>query len=214
MAMLDRRKQNLGSQEGAERRKSLPLRRELAEKLGNAVIQIEAERKEREELERKIATLEEEKYTDSLTGLLNRRSFDEKFPELVDIAQRNSEPLALLFVDSNNLHTLNKTMGHSEGDSLLKKIAATLKETARVTDLVARTGGDEFTVVLTGFKPVAGVTEQELMDDNMARYQSTLGSRATLGIALLRPAETASELYDRADAACTANKPNTDRSAA
>ncbi len=216
--MEDRRQRDIGPPKGVERR-GAPRRRELAQALGNAVLEIEHERFLRQAAEEESVKLRKEVYTDKLTGAASRRAFDEKFPELVEIAHTNNEPLAFLFFDGNKIHDFNKKYGHQAGDRVLQKIAQTLKKTARPTDLVARLGGDEFGVVLTGFKPMPGVTEAELIDDTIARYGKEIRGGiselrlpgdprvgASFAIEVLRVGESPKELYARADAACTALK--------
>ena len=209
--MAERRKQDQRPISGIERRKG-PRRRDLSRALGEYVMEFEKEKTERLTLEEKNRVLETERYTDSLTGLANRRSFDEKLPELVDIANRNGEPLALMFVDCNDLHGFNKVHGHAAGDEFIKWTAHTIRDLTRPTDLVARNGGDEFAVVFTGFKPLPGVSEKELFEDTEKRFKDALGDRATIGIATLRPDETYSELFNRADTANSAAKPPSSRS--
>lgn len=205
--MSERRKENLQPPTGVERRASPPRRRELSKALGEAVTKYEEERAAREELEREKAVLESERYVDPKTGLGSRRAFDEKFSVLVDIAHTNNEPLAFLFFDANNLHNLNKREGHAAGDKFLASIASKLKAISRDTDMVTRNGGDEFGIVLTGFKPLPGVGDAELVEDTLKRYKETLGSDAAVGIAILRLGESPEELYARADATSTADKP-------
>src|SRR3989344_6049147 len=82
-------------------------------------------------------------YRDPLTGVENRRAFDEKLAVLIDIHQAHSEPLAIILIDLDNFHEINETFGHQGGDDVLKRTASTLRSTARDTDTVTRTGGDE-----------------------------------------------------------------------
>jgi diguanylate cyclase (GGDEF)-like protein/PAS domain S-box-containing protein len=84
-------------------------------------------------------------YHDQLTGLYNRRFFDEELKRL-DTAR--NLPIALLFADINGLKTINDGFGHNRGDLMICQFAEELKKTCRSDDIIARTGGDEFVILL------------------------------------------------------------------
>lgn|GEM_PF-843429 len=87
--------------------------------------------------------------TDALTGLANRRAFDQRLAEEVSRAARHRVPLALLVVDIDHFKPYNDHYGHPAGDACLRQVAAVLRESAgRPTDLVARLGGEEFALLL------------------------------------------------------------------
>ena len=100
------------------------------------------ERKRSEEL-RRLALLDE------LTGLNNRRGFLLLADHQLIVSKRDKKPLALLFIDLNNLKMINDSFGHKEGDRAISDAGAILKETFRESDIVARVGGDEFCVLMT-----------------------------------------------------------------
>ena len=100
------------------------------------------ERKRSEEL-RRLALLDE------LTSLNNRRGFMLLADHQMTMSKRDKKPLALLFIDLNNLKTINDTFGHKEGDRAITDAAGILKQTFRESDIVARVGGDEFCVLMT-----------------------------------------------------------------
>jgi len=86
---------------------------------------------------------------DWLTGLLNRRRFDEELQRAAAESVRYGTPATLLVCDLDNIKLVNDTLGHSVGDELIKSVASVLGERVRKTDVVARMGGDEFAVLLT-----------------------------------------------------------------
>lgn len=86
--------------------------------------------------------------TDSLTGLLNRRSFDAQLELAFEDSREGSSELSLLMIDVDNFKLYNDTYGHIRGDECLKQIAACLLGAVRGRDLVARYGGEEFAVIL------------------------------------------------------------------
>lgn len=191
---------------------NLKQRRALAIQLIQAIEEIKQLRREKEVLETKL-------YTDSLTGIANRRAFDEKLQDLVTIAHSNNEPLALLIADVDGLKRTNDNLGHDKGDELLKSVANAFADAARATDLVGRFGGDEFYAILPGFRPIERQTEEDLFRSTESRYREVFKKQVGLlslpdelkvdvsfGIAILGPNETAKDLYRRADEACRVNK--------
>jgi len=87
--------------------------------------------------------------TDALTGVMNRRAFDEAIQAAVRKAKDDASPLTVLMLDVDRFKTYNDTYGHQKGDDCLKAIAQCLQQTAqRPTDIVARYGGEEFCIVL------------------------------------------------------------------
>ncbi len=85
---------------------------------------------------------------DGLTGILNARAFKESAGNLLNLALRHNHPMVLGYIDLDGFKAVNDTMGHTEGDRVLKHIAGLLEENVRKVDLVARLGGDEFAVFL------------------------------------------------------------------
>ena len=88
-------------------------------------------------------------WTDPLTRLPNRRTFDQRIGEAFSSARRGSRGFAVLYLDVDHFKDINDTLGHAKGDLLLKEVAARLKATMRETDVAARFGGDEFAVLQT-----------------------------------------------------------------
>jgi diguanylate cyclase (GGDEF)-like protein len=94
--------------------------------------------------------LEELAVTDGLTGVANRRAFNDRLDLEVERAKRSSQPLSLVMIDLDRFKRLNDTLGHLEGDAALVQLGALLGEKRRAVDLVARYGGEEFMVLLPG----------------------------------------------------------------
>lgn len=97
--------------------------------------------------ERRMAELA---LSDPLTGLANRRRFDERLPEALARSRRQRGGLGLMFLDIDHFKRVNDTFGHAAGDAVLVESGARLKEAVRATDFVARLAGDEFVVILEG----------------------------------------------------------------
>ena len=89
---------------------------------------------------------------DELTGLPNRRQFEEKLAQAVARSRRESRPMALLFLDVDRFKQINDTHGHGVGDEVLKEFAQRLRRCVRLTDTVARLAGDEFVIILEGLR--------------------------------------------------------------
>lgn len=92
--------------------------------------------------------IEYQAYHDALTGLANRRLFQEHLTLAIALAQRKRRPVAVLFLDLDHFKVVNDSLGHTLGDTLLREIATRLRTSIREGDVVARVGGDEFTIVL------------------------------------------------------------------
>jgi diguanylate cyclase len=101
------------------------------------------------ELHRKTLLLEEAATLDSLTGLFNRRRFEAELNAATDGALAG-RPCALLCLDLDHFKQINDTYGHDVGDDLLREVGRRLTRVARGTDVVARVGGDEFAVLMSG----------------------------------------------------------------
>lgn len=89
-------------------------------------------------------------YHDALTGLANRRLFDDSLQQATKDATVQSDPFAIMFIDLDNFKRINDTLGHDAGDKLLVSISKRLKGFANEDTIVARNGGDEFTLLLKG----------------------------------------------------------------
>jgi len=93
-------------------------------------------------------TAEEQAFTDTLTGLKNRRALDRVLTRVTD--ERSVQRFGLMHIDLDYFKSVNDTYGHAAGDYVLQQAARIMVEETRVDDIVARTGGDEFVVVLMG----------------------------------------------------------------
>jgi diguanylate cyclase (GGDEF)-like protein len=102
------------------------------------------ERSELFELSRELKKIS---ITDALTGLLNRRYFQERATEEIDRSKRYGQPLALVMIDVDDFKFYNDRHGHPAGDDVLKTVGAVIKSTVRTVDVVARYGGEEFAIL-------------------------------------------------------------------
>ncbi len=148
--------------------------------------------------------------TDALTGLLNRRGFDERLADEASRAARSSQPLSLVMVDIDRFKAYNDRYGHQAGDECLKQVAAALRTgVRRPADVVARYGGEEMTLILPDTdQQGAWELAEQLRESVRALEIAHAGSEkrivtVSLGVATLDPGSTISamELVRRADAA-------------
>ena len=138
--------------------------------------------------------------SDGLTGVANRRRFDEVLETEYSRLRRSGAPLSLIFLDVDSFKAFNDTYGHIEGDECLKKIAATLQKLLlRASDFVARYGGEEFAVVLPETDHVGAVTLAEKIRSRVAALMiphSTSGVEeyvtVSLGVVTLNCTESSS----------------------
>jgi len=85
---------------------------------------------------------------DALTGINNRRFFEQRLPEEISRSKRTETPISCLFVDVDHFKHFNDTYGHATGDLILKQVAGIIRKELRATDVVGRYGGEEFVVLL------------------------------------------------------------------
>lgn len=105
------------------------------------------------------AQLSRQAHYDTVTGLSNRVSFNERFDHALQMAERHKRICALLYVDLDGFKPINDQMGHHIGDELLAGVATIMLKCVRKTDTVARIGGDEFAIILTEIDNKADATE-------------------------------------------------------
>ena len=140
---------------------------------------------------------EEASRVDGLTGLPNRRSWDETLAVEEARAERTMSQLAIAVVDLDGLKHANDSGGHRAGDALLRTTAATLRACTRSTDTVARLGGDEFAVLAVDWEDEEAATLAERLRAALA----AVGVAASVGSAVHRRDTFIEHTFDRADAA-------------
>lgn len=136
---------------------------------------------------------------DVLTGLLNRRTFEERLHDELLTAARTSRPLSVAMIDVDHFKQVNDRHGHEAGDRALQAVAATLRRAVRRTDLVARWGGEEFAVVFPGTSLAEAAAKVDAMRDEIAGTPIAIGRE--VGVPLTVSAGVACAPEDGADAA-------------
>ncbi len=149
---------------------------------------------------------EQEAKVDILTGLHNRRWFDESLPRMVGRHVRTQQPLSLLMLDVDEFKKYNDRHGHQAGDAALSRIGAILGSRIRPTDLTARYGGEEFVVMLPLTDSSGALVAAERIRNSVAAETSSLllsGESLTVsvGVAQLSAGETPESFIARADGA-------------
>ena len=138
-------------------------------------------RRRAEELESANAQLEIRSNTDALTGVYNRRFFEERLPTLWQQSALTATPIAALMIDIDHFKQINDELGHQEGDRRLAAVAKEIaRSTRRDTDFVARYGGEEFVVLM------AGADEAEA-HDSAERMRSRISDLAIPGFSPSQP---------------------------
>ena len=123
-------------------------------------------------------------YSDTLTGLPNRRALDERLEEEVLAARRNSYSFAVVMMDLDGFKAVNDTYGHATGDDVLRMVFNQMARGVRTTDFLARYGGDELTLILsqTELSSAQIVAEKILEGMRNIKYKLPDGRRLELGI--------------------------------
>lgn len=141
---------------------------------------------------------------DSLTGVYNKRHFDEVFGKEVARAEQNHTPCSLIVLDIDHFKKINDTHGHPAGDAVLKHVSSLVKSQIRPGDMLARVGGEEFAIVLPqtpymlgtqAAELIRGAVEKSICDVAGTKIPATL----SLGVAELQAGEIPEKFYQRAD---------------
>lgn len=128
--------------------------------------------------------------TDGLTGLLNRRAFDDELAIAVTRAERYPQDLSLITLDIDNFKHLNDTYGHPAGDKVICAVSRMLLATSRRVDRVARIGGEEFAIILSDTSSTAALRLAERLRQAISSDDSTgITCSASFGVACLQSAD-------------------------
>lgn len=153
----------------------------------------------------------EQAVTDALTGLYNRRYFEEALEKEVQRAKRQKQPFSIIGIDLDYLKKINDTYGHTFGDLAIKTIAEVLKSNARSVDVPARIGGEEFNVLLPGINSEGAMIAAERIRKSIESVEiDTIGHiTGSLGVATyFEHSEDVEELLELTDQAMYTSKRN------
>jgi len=166
-----------------------------------------------DQLEQEKAKALELAANDHLTGLHNRRMFNELVASHLALARRSRKFYALMYLDLDRFKAINDTLGHHVGDLLLQAVALRLRELLRSSDIIARMGGDEFAVLVTGMDAMNDMDAlaAKLIDHLSRPYEGleghTLQVTPSIGVAFFpRDGHDVTLLCRNADAAMYASK--------
>jgi len=157
-------------------------------------------------LESRVEELDRLAHRDPLVPLANRRGMLRELETMIARHDRHDTPAAVLFVDLNDLKTLNDSFGHMGGDAALVTVAEKLLEGTRATDCVARLGGDEFCVLLEHADEKSAIETAErliaiIADGDCSFEGSTMPLSVAIGVTLIEKGDTPATVLARADKA-------------
>jgi diguanylate cyclase (GGDEF)-like protein/PAS domain S-box-containing protein len=147
------------------------------------------------------AVLHGQATTDPLTGVSNRRHFEQALAAQISRTRSYGEPLSLLIVDLDEFKIINDRFGHQVGDRVIVELARLLKASVRKADLLARWGGDEFVVMLphTGPDEALQLAEQLRLSVSVHVFPVVPKLTGSFGLAVLQAEETAEQFFARVD---------------
>lgn len=161
-----------------------------------------------------IENIRRQSLTDQLTGLANRRAFEDRIIQALDEARSSNAPLCVLMGDIDHFKAFNDTWGHQTGDQVLRLVARCLMENIKGRDTAARYGGEEFSIILPDTEleaamKLADAIRRSVQSKKVIKRSTgeTLGTiTMSLGVAMLRPKDSTGGLIERADLALYAAK--------
>jgi diguanylate cyclase len=183
--------------------------KKMSERNDNLQSELIASTKEVTELRETINNARREALTDGLTGLANRKAFDEAISAMSIEAERDKSTLALLMLDIDHFKRFNDTYGHQLGDQVLRLVARTFTECIKGRDMAARYGGEEFAILLPQTQLQHAVKLSDNIRETVAKKRivnrqtgQSLGQiTLSVGVAIYRPGEPSADLIRRADEA-------------
>ena len=149
-----------------------------------------------------VARLNEQSRTDELTGVANRRAFQEVAEQEIERSRRYHHELSLAYLDIDGFKAVNDRSGHALGDRVLIALASIACATARSVDMVARIGGDEFVILMPETGADAALPLAERLRTACSRAAGSGAARVTCSVGLVtfeRPPSDLEELLTRAD---------------
>jgi len=184
----------------------------------NALLEgrLKASAVEIDRLKEDVESLRHEAMTDALTGVANRKLFDEEIRMSLAESLDRKVPLSLLMIDIDHFKAFNDTHGHQVGDQVLRFVARILKSCVRGEDLTARYGGEEFAIILRDTELPGGVKAGDNIRNAVSKKSvvnratgKSLGTiTVSIGIAQFEPGESVEDLIERADEALYQAKRN------
>ncbi|ONG41754.1 hypothetical protein BKE30_02635 [Alkanindiges hydrocarboniclasticus] len=176
-------------------------RAQHALELNNINLEKKVERRT-QELKKLMEDLEALSLTDSLTGLANRRAFEQRLKMEWQRATRYEHPLTVMLIDVDHFKRFNDDFGHQTGDHVLAQVGAILQQAVRTTDLACRYGGEEFVIILPDTPlddalPIAHRIREHVADYRWEARQVTV----SVGVAQLNQQKTPNQLVSDADQA-------------
>jgi diguanylate cyclase (GGDEF)-like protein len=141
-------------------------------------------------------------HTDALTGLMNRRAFDDIIEREMRRTNRHTEPLVLLLIDIDSFKAINDEYGHQAGDEVIRVVGRVLQANARGSDIVARYGGEEFVVLLSGLRLDRAETIAERLRtqvDYIRGLPDAIRVTVSIGLAVQGSSDTFASLLKRSD---------------
>ncbi len=166
---------------------------------------LEEQRDEIEKLKAELKRAKEEANIDPLTGLRNRRSFERALAEFFRDYGKFGYPFSVIVLDLDNFKRINDTYGHMAGDKVLKEIGNILKNYLRAKDVPARTGGEEFAIILPGITKEEAMKVAERLRKVIANYTVDyegikINPTASFGVAeVSQGVSSAEDVLKRAD---------------